>query len=160
MHGARSAQEFNNQNVYPCPACRLGQIQTMPLMETMACSACKHIFTINIYRNRLLMVDCSPVLIWHWNGKNWTGAPVEGIKLGQGYWLSALAFVLFPPALIGLSTYFLIPTSDISPSWIAIGWTGLTFLVHLILVGRLVLGFYRFPIGIYFSVVRRQLFNH
>jgi hypothetical protein len=131
----------------------------MPLMEAMTCNACQHIFTINLKRKRLLMVDRVPPLIWHWNGKTWTGAPVEGIRLGWGYWLSALALTLFPPALIGFSAYFLLPTSSASPPWFAIGWTGLTFLAHIALIGRSVIGFYRFPVEIYLSVVLKRFLN-
>ncbi|MGB8701591.1 MAG: hypothetical protein WCD18_19425 [Thermosynechococcaceae cyanobacterium] len=150
---------FNEQGVYPCPACRLGQIQALPLMDAMACNACRHIFTANPKRQQLLMVDCSPPLVWHWNGINWTGTYAEGIQLGWKYWLSALAFVLLPPTLIGLSAYIFIAHSNTSIPLLSLVWMGLTFLLHLTLVGCSVIGFYGFLVGTYFSVMRKNLFS-
>jgi hypothetical protein len=152
-----SAQELNGHGVYPCPGCRLGQIQAMSMMDAMACNTCRHIFTVNLERQRLLMVDRSPPLIWHWNGRNWTGAHVQGVKLDWKYWLSAIAFVLLPTALIGLSASVTATGDSLSP--ISIVWTGLTFLLHLALIGRLLLGFYQFPVRTYFSVMGRKLFS-
>jgi hypothetical protein len=155
-----SIQDFNEQGFYPCPACRLGQIQALPLMDAMACNACRHIFTANLEKQRLLMVDRSPLLVWHWNGRNWTGAHVEGVKLNWRYWLIAIAFVLLPPTLIGVSAYALVTESGASPPLLSIVWTALTFLLHLALIGRSIIGFYRFPVGTYFSVMGRKLFSH
>jgi hypothetical protein len=152
-----SAQDFNDQGTYPCPACRLGQIQALSMMEAMACNTCRHIFTANLERQRLLTVDRSPPLVWHWNGRNWIGAHVQGVHLDWKYGLSAIAFVLLPPALIGLSA--LATAADDSLSPISIVWTGLTFLLHLALVGRLLLGFYQFPVRTYFSVIGRKLLS-
>jgi hypothetical protein len=152
-----SAQGFNGQGVYPCPACHLGQIQALSMMDAMACNTCRHIFTVNLEKQRLLMVDRSPPLVWHWNGRNWTGAHVQGVKLGWGYVLSAIAFVLLPPSLIGLSAWITAAGGSLSP--ISIVWTGLTFLLHLALIGRLLLGFYQFPVRTYFSVMGRKLFS-
>ncbi|NJP08143.1 MAG: hypothetical protein HC866_00630 [Leptolyngbyaceae cyanobacterium RU_5_1] len=153
-----SVQGFHEQGVYPCPACRLGQIQALSLMDAMACNACRHIFTANLERQWLLMVDRSPPLVWHWNGRNWTGAHVEGVKLGWRYWLNAVAFVLLPPVLIGLSAYIVTDSGAPLPL-LSIVWTGLTFLFHLALIGRSVIGFYRFPVGTYFSVMGRNLLS-
>lgn len=153
-----SVQGFNEQEVYPCPACRLGQIQALSLMDAMACNTCRHVFTANPERQRLLMVDRTPPLVWYWNGRNWIGAHAEGVKLGWKYWLSALAFVLLPPGLIGLSAYALVAPGA-SPPLLSVVWTGLTFLLHLALIGRSIIGFYRFPMGTFFSVMGRKLFS-
>lgn len=155
-----SVQGVNQQGVYPCPACRLGQIQALSLMDAMACNACRHIFTANLEKQRLLMVDRSPPLVWHWNGRNWTGAHVEGVKLGWRYWLIAVAFVLLPPTLIGLSAYAFVTAPGASPPLLSIVWTGLTFSLHLALIGCSVIGFYQLPVGTYFSVMARNLFSH
>jgi hypothetical protein len=152
-----SVQSFHEQGFYPCPACRLGQIQALSLMDAMACNACQHIFIANLEKQRLLMVDRSPPLVWHWNGSNWTGAHVEGGKLDWRYWLLATAFVLLPPTLIGVSAYAL--DSGASLPLLPIMWTALTFLLHLALVGRSVVGFYRFPVETYISVVGKKLFS-
>lgn len=159
MNRANLPKDFNQQGVYPCPACRLGQIQALSLMDAMACNACRHIFTTNLEKQWLLMVDRTPPIVWHWTGKHWIGAQAEGVQLGWGFWLSAVAFVLLPPTLIGVSACAVASTPGTSFPLFSIGWAGLTFLLHLALVGRSVVGFYRFPIGTFFSVMRRKLLS-
>jgi hypothetical protein len=154
-----AAQRFHEQRIYPCPACRLGQVQALVLMEAMACNTCQHVFITNLEKQWLLMVDRSPPLVWHWNGRNWTGTHVTGVKLGWTYWLLAVAFVLLPPALIGLSAYVLVNPSDTFLPPLSVGWMGLTFLLHLALIGRSVIGFYQFSVGCYFSTMGRNLFS-
>jgi hypothetical protein len=155
-----SIQSFNERGVYPCPACRLGQIQVLYLMDAMACNACQHIFTVNPERQRLSTVDFSPPMTWHWNGRNWTGAHVENMRLGWSYYLIAIAFVALPPSLIGFSAYYVwVRNAGASLPLLPIVWMGLTFLLHLSLIGLSVIGFYRFSVGTYFRVMGRNLLN-
>jgi len=48
-------------------------------MDAMACDFCSHILA-NL---KAADQDASrqPPLIWHWNGRNWTGAHLEGVDL-------------------------------------------------------------------------------
>lgn len=149
--GTKSHSPFPAHSVYPCPACRLGQIQTLPLMEAMACNTCRHMFTVNVERQRLLLADRTPALAWHWNGKNWTGAHVEGRQLTWLYWLSAAAFLLLPPMLIGVSAYMVSAEGGL-PRF-SLVWAGLALLLHGALIGRSLLGFYRLPLGIFLRAV-------
>lgn len=151
--------DFNYQGTYPCPVCRLGQIEALPLMDAMACNSCRHIFTATLEKQRLFMADRQPSSIWWWNGRTWVGTHVEGMKLGWGYLLIAATFVLLPPTLIGLSAYFLLETPGTSKSWVPGVWTGLTFLSHLGIIGCAVVGFYQFSIGAYLRVMRQHLFK-
>ena len=105
-----SVSHLSYQGIYPCPVCRLGQIEALPLMEAMACDFCRHIFTANPERQQLKLVSRQPPLIWRWNGRNWTAAHLEGVELGWGYWIAAAALVLLPPSLIGLTVYAFPPT--------------------------------------------------
>ncbi|MBV8886360.1 MAG: hypothetical protein JO235_20530 [Chroococcidiopsidaceae cyanobacterium CP_BM_RX_35] len=153
----KSATCFNYQGVYPCPVCRLGQIQALPLMEAMACDFCHHIFTVNLEKQQLQMPSRQPPLTWHWNGRNWTGAQLEGIELGWAYWLAAAALVLLPTTLIGLTVYAFPPTPDTPLSWVPTVWVWFAFVSHLAIIGWLVIEFYQFPIGAYLRVMRRRL---
>ncbi len=156
----KSASCFSFQGVYPCPVCRLGQLKALPLMDAMACHFCSNIFTANLEKQLLKMPSRQPPLIWHWNGRNWTGAHLEGVELGWGYWLAALALVLIPTTLIGLTIYILPPTPGTPLFWLPYVWTGLAFLSHLAIIGWLVIEFYQFPIAAYLRAMRQHLPGH
>ena len=151
--------DFNPDGTYPCPVCRLGQIKEMPLMDAMACDFCRHIFTANLEKQQLKMPSRQPPLIWRWNGRNWTGAHLEGVDLSWGYWLAAGALVFLPPTLIGLTVYTFPPTPDTPLSWLPYVWTGLGFLSHLGIIGWLIIEVYQFPVGAYLRVMRQHLFG-
>ncbi|MEK0186737.1 hypothetical protein WMG39_18035, partial [Microcoleus anatoxicus PTRS2] len=54
----KSTRHFNpEQDTYPCPVCRTGEISPMPMMEALACNFCQHIFTGNEERQMLKMAD-------------------------------------------------------------------------------------------------------
>ena len=151
-----SVSHLSYQGIYPCPVCRLGHIEALPLMEAMACDFCRHIFTAHPERQQLKMVARQPPLIWRWSGKNWTAAHLEGVELGWGYWIAAAALVLFPPSLVGLTIYAFPPTPGTPLSWLPYFWTGLTLFAHLGIIGWLLVEFYQFPIGVYLRVMRQQ----
>lgn len=153
-----SATYFSLDEVYPCPVCRLGQLKALSMMDAMACNSCRHIFTASLDLQRLLMADRQPTLIWYWNGQTWLGAHTLDMKLGWGYLLIAVAFVILPPALIALSAYFLLQTPGTSNSWLPPIWAGLAFLCHLAMIGCAVVGFYQFSIATYLKVMQRNLF--
>ena len=152
-----NSHPFNDQGIYPCPVCRLTQLQAMPLMDAMACDCCRHIFTTDLERQLLKMADRQPPLTWHWNGRQWTGAHLDGVEWGAAYWVFAVALVLLPTTIIGLAAYTFPPSPDAAMSWLPTVWTGLTFLSHLTIVGWLVMEFYQFPIWVYLRVRRQQL---
>ena len=161
MHNSKnSARYFSYQEVYPCPVCRLGQLKALPLMDAMACDFCRNIFTANLEKQQLQMPSRQPPLIWRWNGRNWTGAHLEGVELGWGYFLAAIALVALPTTLIGLTAYSFPPTPDTPLSWLPIAWTGLAFLSHLGIIGWLVIEFYQFPVGAYLRVMRQHLLGN
>lgn len=155
----KKANCFSYQGVYPCPVCRLGQIEALPLMDAMACNFCNHIFTADLEKQQLKMPSRQPPLIWRWNGRKWTEAQLEGVELGWGYWLAAVALVILPTTLIGLCAYTFPPTPGIPLSCLPTVWTGLTFLSHLGIIGWLVIEFHQFPIGAYLRAIRQHLHN-
>jgi len=152
-------QSFNYQGVYPCPVCRLGEMESLPMMEALSCQVCQHFFTANLEKQQLVMVDRDPPLIWQWNGKNWVGAHLQGVELGWGYSVAAIAFTVLPPLLIGFANYLFPPVPGSRLSWLPNAWALLALLTHLAIIGWLVLEFYQFPLRTYFRVRRQQLFG-
>jgi hypothetical protein len=157
MNSVDTSISYNQQSNYPCPVCRLGRIQAMSLMDVMACNTCRHMFALNVEKHCLSTVDYTSPLIWYWNGRNWIGDHVKGMKLGWDFWLISVIFVILPPTLIGLLTYVSVKHSGDAPPLFSLAWLGLTFLLHLSLVGLSIVGFYRFPVGSYFRALGRNL---
>ena len=155
----KRSSDFSYQGVYPCPVCRLGKLQALPLMDAFACNFCSHIFTANLEEQQLKMPSRQPALIWRWNGKNWTGAHLEDVELGWGYWLAAAALVFIPTTVVGLSVYTFPPTPNTPLSWLPSVWMWLTFLSHLGIIGWLAIEFYQFPVGAYLRVMRQHLLS-
>jgi hypothetical protein len=152
------ATTLDSQGVYPCPVCRVGEIAGMPMMESMACDFCEQIFTIESEKQQLRMPARQPALIWHWSGKHWTDAHIEGMELGWGYWVAAFALVFFPTSLIGSVAYFLPPTPGATLYWLPYIWTGLTFFSHLAIIVWLFIEVYQFPVGAYFRALRQRFY--
>jgi hypothetical protein len=152
-----STRPFHSQDSYPCPVCRTGQIATLPLMEALGCNFCQHIFTASEERQMLKMADRQPPVTWHWNGKRWIGAHLEGVEFGWPYFAAALGLIFLPPSLLGLSAYYFPPVPGSRLSWFPAAWTGLTFLCHLGIVLWLVIEFYQFPIATYFRALWRRI---
>ncbi|MBD2421155.1 hypothetical protein H6G54_26395 [Anabaena cylindrica FACHB-243] len=146
---------LNFQEDYPCPVCRVGRISPMPLMEAMSCNFCQEIFTVNLEIQQIKMPSRQPPLVWHWNGFKWTEAQLEGVELGWGYVLAAMAFVILPTTLIGLAAYYFPPNPDVPLSWLPYIWTLLTFLLHLSIIVWIFIEVYQIPIGAYFRAINR-----
>ncbi len=140
---------LNFQEDYPCPVCRVGEISSMPLMEAMSCDFCHEIFTVNLETQQIKMPSRQPLLVWRWNGFKWTQAQLEGVELGWGYVLAAIAFVILPTILIGIGAYYLPPKPDVPLSWIPYVWTLLTFLSHSAIIVGIVIEVYQIPIRAY-----------
>jgi hypothetical protein len=127
----------------------------MPLMDAMYCSFCQEIFTVNLELQQMKMPSREPPLVWRWNGFKWTQGQLEGVELGWGYGVAAIAFVLLPTALIGIAAYYLPPTAHAPLTWIPYLWTILTFLLHLAIIGWIFIEVYRIPIAAYLRVLTR-----
>lgn len=151
--------QLDSDGTYPCPVCHLGRIQALPLMDALACDFCRQIFEVNLEKQQLRMLSRQPALLWYWNGKKWVGGSLEGVELGWGYILAALALVALPTILIGLTIYIFPPTPATPLSWLPYTWAGLTFLSHLGIIGWLAIEFYQFPVGVYLRAMWQQLLN-
>jgi hypothetical protein len=125
-------------------------------MDALACDCCHHIFTAEPERQLLKMADRQPPLTWRWSGKNWIAARLEGVEWGWIYWLFAIALVILPTTIIGMSAYLFPPDPSSRLAWLPVAWTGLVFLSHLGIVGWLVIEFYQFPVWAYLRIRRQQ----
>jgi hypothetical protein len=146
---------FEPHGIYPCPVCRVGKINHMPLMEAMSCEFCQEIFTFNIEQQQLIMPSRQPPLMWRWNGFTWAEAQLEGVELGWGYVLAAAAFVIFPTFLIGIVAYNFPPEAENIVTWLPYLWTCLTFLSHSTIILWLLVEIYQIPLGAYLRAVQR-----
>ncbi len=117
MQDLNNARSLSDQEVYPCPICAVGEISIMPLMEVMACQFCRHIFTADYENQQLQMADRQPPLMWRWNGKSWSERRLKGVEIGWGYALGAIAFVVLPTTLIGITIYARPPVPSSPLSW-------------------------------------------
>ncbi|MDB9310830.1 hypothetical protein PN471_19810 [Aphanizomenon sp. CS-733/32] len=146
---------LNFQENYPCPVCRVGKISQMLMMEAMCCDFCNEIFTVNLELQQVKMPSREPPLVWNWNGLRWTQARLGNVELGWGYGLSAIAFIILPTILIGVTAYYFPPHSHVPLSWLPFVWTVLTFLSHLGIIIWIFLEVYQIPIIAYLRAITR-----
>lgn len=167
--------QLSYQGVYTCPVCRHGQISALTLMEAFACNFCRHIFTGDLEKQRIQVVDGSQPLSWRWNGRTWKAAHRrEDIDLTWEIWLVGIALVFLPPSLIGLAYHTFPPMQNaycmgLTPFslvqrgtaclsyWFPLFWTGLTFLSHFTFVSWLIVEHFQFPIYVLFRVRLQQV---
>jgi len=149
-------QKLNYHGAYNCPVCRHGQISNMPLMEAFTCNFCQHIFTANVEKQLLKIVDSQLPLIWSWNGQRWTRVLQSGMELGWGYGVAGVAFVVLPTSIVGLGAYLFPPIPGTALAWFPLFWTIFTFCAHLACMGWLVIEYYQFPVLMYLRALRRR----
>lgn len=157
LNSKNNDKNLSFDNVYSCPLCRHGEIAAMPLMEAFACNFCRHIFTIDLATKSLKLADSSSPISWYWSGKDWIGANRNGIQLGWGVALGAIALVLLPTSLVAFSAFLFPPTPGSRLAWLPKFWIGLTFFSHFWFVGSLVAEYYQFPIFVYLKTIQRRL---
>ena len=127
----------------------------MPLMEAMSCDFCQEIFTVNLEQQQIKLPSRQPPLIWRWNGFNWTEAQLEGVELGWGYGLAAIAFVIFSHYFNWHTAYYFPPIPNAPITWMPYIWTILTFLSHSAIIVWIFIEVYQIPIGAYLRAITR-----
>ncbi|MDY7016131.1 MAG: hypothetical protein SVX43_21555 [Cyanobacteriota bacterium] len=150
---------FTEQDTYPCPVCRCGQLSALSLMEAMSCNFCHHMFATNIQQQSIVLADSHLALTWRWSGKTWKGLYREGLEIGWDYFAIGAAFVLLPPLLVGCAAYLFPPIPGTPFAWFPIAWTILAFVAHLACVLWLLVEYYQLPIALYVKALERRLWN-
>ena len=155
-----SIAPLNYQGVYSCPVCRQGQISGLPLMDAFACNFCRHIFTANLEKQWIQVVDGSQPQAWRWNGRQWiANRRSNDVELTWEIWLVGIALVILPPLLVWLAYHTFPPETSSAGSWFPPVWIGFTFACHLAMVGWLMVEHYQFPIYVSLQVRWRQLWG-
>lgn len=159
-NSTNSHSNLSFDGTYRCPVCRHGEISAMALMDAFACNFCRHIFTADIPKKSVKLADSSSPITWYWNGKDWRGGQRNGVPLGWGVAIGAIAFVLLPTSLVALSAYLFPPTPGSRLSWLPTFWIGLTFFSHFWFVASLVIEYYQFPVFAYLNALQRRLLRN
>ena len=158
LYSRPSPTVLNHDSAYYCPVCHHGEIATLPLMEAFSCNFCHHIFTANLDKQAITIVDSHLPLTWYWNGKRWQN--VRAVKVFQwGYGLLALGFVSLPTLVVAAGAYLfpVLPHSHLA--WFPWFWVGLTFFCHLSCLFWLFLEYYQFPLWLYFEALKDNLLS-
>lgn len=147
----------------PCPVCMRGAIVEMPMMESLGCNFCNHIFVVeketNSVRQVLRMADTISTLRWVWNGKRWENA--NPVQVYTGRWLSILGIllVIIPTAITTFAAYLFSPSPEVPLAWFPKFWAIATFCGHLIVLLSIVLDYTKFPIAAYWKNFIRIIQN-
>lgn len=144
MSGSPTPLDLRQQ--YPCPLCRRGTLSELTLTEAFGCDVCHHIFAVNPSKQSVQVVDRSPPLTWRWNGQRWKVSHRDDVRLNWEAWIAAIAFVLFPTAIVSLAAYAFPPLPGSPLGIFPIFWAILTFFSHLACVKWLILEYYQVPV--------------
>ena len=137
----------------PCPICRQGAIAEMPMMDSLGCNFCNHIFVIeketNSMRQVMRMADTISTLRWVWNGKCWENA--NEVQIFTSRWLAivGILLVLVPTAIASFAVYWFPTEPDVPLAWFPKFWAITTFFGHLFLVLSIAQDYIQFPFSTY-----------
>jgi len=141
---------LTENETYPCPVCRSGQVSSIFMMEnTFSCQFCQHLFTADLSQQVLTMMDSEIPLSWYWNGKQWSNPQRQGIELGWEYAIAGLLFILLPSLIVGTGAYLFPPVPGTPLAWLPTAWTILTLITHTSLLLWLITEYYQFPVVMY-----------
>ena len=152
-----SVTPLNFRGAYTCPACRRGKISALVLTEAFGCETCNHIFTANLSKQSVQLVDSSPPLAWRWNGRQWKPTHRDVDPLNGWIWCLAIAFVILPTSIVALGAYVFPPLPDSALRWFPFVWAGLTLCAHSACIAWLVMEYYQFPAVLFLRLGQRQM---
>jgi hypothetical protein len=136
--------DLSYQGIYTCPICRHGQISGLILMDAFACNFCRHIFTANLNAQSLRLEDSPQSVQWRWTSRGWKPLQSLDKDVTLAVWLMAIALLILPPGLIGLSYHTFPPLPDSTWSSFPLVWTATSFALHALLVLWLLLEHHQF----------------
>ncbi|TYQ31370.1 hypothetical protein [Pseudanabaena sp. UWO310] len=143
-----------------CPVCLRGAIAPMPMMESLACNFCSHIFLLEQSEDRrqqfLRMADTISTLRWAWTGKRWENA--NAVQVYTSRWLSILGIllVIIPTAITSCAAYYFAPEPNVPLAWFPKFWAIATFCGHLLVLMSIVRDYTAFPIRAYWRSLFRS----
>jgi hypothetical protein len=144
----------------PCPVCMHGTIAPMPMMESLACDFCNHIFILEQSADQrqqfLKMADTISLLRWTWTGKRWENA--NAVQVYNSRWLSILGIllVLVPTAIASIAVSLFPTEPDVPLAWFPKFWAIATFFGHLFVLLSITRDYTEFPIRAYWRSIKRS----
>jgi len=145
---------LEHREIYPCPVCRHGEISALFLTEAFACNFCRHIFTCEPETGLLRVEDNAQRLTWRWDGRTWHSINQEDRDLTFVIFGVSLALILLPPMMVLSSCWSLLNQGH--PGIIALGWTIVTFLIHLSLIAWMLAEHYQIPPYVFSKIYLRE----
>ncbi len=140
-----SLRTLNYDDVYSCPVCGHGQLSLITLTEAFACNFCRHIFTANLEKQSLQIVDSVQPMVWFWTGVKWRQNHRPDGHITVVVWSFALAIACLPALLIVVSNYMFPPIDSDGLSQFSVVWTTITLLAHAGIVLWLIAEHYQWP---------------
>lgn len=142
----------------PCPICRHGAIAEMPMMESLGCNFCNHIFVIekepNSMRQVMRMADTVSTLRWVWNGKCWENANEAQLLTSRWLAIAGILLVLVPTLITSLAANLFPTEPDLPLSWFPKFWAITTFFGHLFVVLSIAQDYIQFPFPVYWRRIK------
>jgi hypothetical protein len=138
-----------------------GAITPMPMMESVACDFCNHIFVLEQSDDQrqqfMKMADTISTLRWVWTGRRWENA--NAVQVYTSRWLSILGILLvIVPTAIATAAVYLFPTEpDVPLAWFPKFWAISTFCGHLFVLLSITRDYTQFPIQAYWRSILRSL---
>lgn len=157
QRGVQRLLGLGEGDAYECPVCRHGQIQPMALMDTYACSFCRHIFEVNLDQQTVHVVDSVQPMGWRWQGWRWQPLYQSRGDITLTLWLIGLALVILPAGLVALGGY-IFPPLEATPgaNWSMV-WALGTLAAHSAMVGWLIAEHHQFPIYVMAKIRLQRL---
>jgi hypothetical protein len=140
---------LTRQDSYICPICRHGKLNDMVMMDTLCCSFCRHIFSVNFnvkLEQQILQVeDRIPQTVWRWQGDRWISLHPVNVDLSILVWMTSVFLVAIPSGVIWLSAYVFPPIGGLMWNSFPIVWGDVTFSIHFLIAAWLLVEHYQLP---------------
>jgi hypothetical protein len=138
-----------------------GKVAPMPMMESLACNFCNHIFVMEadplLNLQVLKMADTVSTLRWVWTGQSWKNA--NAVQVYTSRWLSILGvlLVVIPTAIATAAVYLFPVEPDVPLAWFPKFWAIATFCGHLTVLLAITRDYTQFPLRAYWQAMERSL---
>ncbi len=127
-----------------CPACQHGDLVSMVLMDTVSCSFCRHIFSVDPSTSMIQLEDSVQRYQWRWAEARWHTVMSQTAASHRPWlWSFALLLMLLPSALVFFSVQLFPASPQSQGAAIAFIWPILTIFAHACLALGLILEHYQ-----------------
>ncbi|MGF1600788.1 MAG: hypothetical protein ACFCU8_02010 [Thermosynechococcaceae cyanobacterium] len=158
LYGKSVWRSLQDDDSYPCPFCRQGQVQCLYLMEAFSCGLCDRVFSANLPHQSLTLETGagSRALRWYWSGDGWQSERQRASSPMLVLQLLTVAFALLPPLLIGVPAYLFPPLPSQDTVSFPVIWAILTGVIHVAMMLWLWLEYYQLPVWVILRIRFRR----